>query len=197
MMSDSAEIIISNARVRLATNLNEANNKTAVEIRMTEHVIRLYQAFSMSFPTVEVAAALVGPNPVRQKNGKYLVIINDLLPGKHLRSGRSSVVLSADTFAYWNTQLAKRYRHQSAWILGWGHTHPRLPIFMSRDDVVVHQAAFRNEFNVALVSDPFQPMSAAKFFAWSTDQNSVCDVRYVWPAWIDEFGSIANNGVKA
>lgn len=178
------------AYVRVANSMNENLNKSAVEIQITEHAVRVWQAYSMSFPTIEVAAALVGPKPIIQKNGKYSVHVNDILSGKYLCSNSGNVVLTADCFSYWNKIMSERYPADTTMILGWAHSHPRIPVFFSGDDVLVHRVAFTNPFQVALVSDPHQPMSTAKFFAWSMEQNEICDVKYSWPDWCDEFGSV-------
>lgn len=90
--------IASDARVRLAVSLNEDANQTAVQICVHEHALRLWQAYEMSYPKREVATALVRPKPTCEKTGKKIVLIDDVFPGRYLKSGEGSGELQLTLF---------------------------------------------------------------------------------------------------
>jgi len=181
-------IVLSTARVRLIKSLNEAQNRTMVEIQVTEHALWYWQFFSINHPNVETAAVLVGLQPILQENKKYLVQVSDIIPGKYMICGKGSVSFTADTWAYWNREMMKRYPNESSCILGYAHTHPHIPIFYSKDDEVVHHSSFTMPWHVGLVSDPHKPINTARFFGWSNNQSEILDCNFQWPEWCDDFG---------
>lgn len=190
MESETKErITLSAARIRLISNLNEARNTTQVEIQMTEHALWYWLLFSLKKSDIETASVLLGPQPILQRNNKYLVQVNDIIPGKHMICKKGSVTFTANTWAYWNRELFKRYPTGGSCILGYAHTHPRMPIFYSPDDEIVHRSSFRMQWQIGLVSDPHKPISTARFYGWSHNQGQLLDCNFLWPKFCDDFGT--------
>lgn len=187
MHDKNEEFILSNARIRLAKSLNASENRTAVAIQITEHALWYWQYYSKKYPDVETAAVLIGAQPILQRNQKYLVRIDDIIPGKYLIRKRGSVKLTADTWAYWNREMLERYPDSSSCILGYAHTHPHMPIFYSKDDVVVHNSSFTMPWHIGLVSDPHKPICTARFFGWLNNLKDIIDCKFLWPTWCDDF----------
>lgn len=151
-----------------------------VEIQISELALRYIQAHTLSFPDVEVAGLLIGTQPEKQGNGRYLVNIHSALAGKYLKSTRTSVQITANTWSYFHQKIAELYPNGQGIIVGWYHDHPRLPVFWSQDDMVVQQTCFTANYHVALVLDPFKPLGSSKFYCWDTKQKSMVDTEFVF-----------------
>lgn len=191
-MVKNSFIAQSYANTRVATDLYNEKNETAVSIQITEQAIRLWQAYAMSHPNRQVAAALVGSKTTSLSNRKHILCIFDVFPGKHLNSQDTSVGLTSDTFAHWYSLLEKRYPKNSAHMLGWARTQPGLKPFMSPADEIVHHTAFSGaEYLIALIADPHKPMSESKIFGWSFGQQEIRDTFFSFPKWASEFGNLA------
>lgn len=180
------------ANTRVATDLYNAKNETAVSIQITEQAMRHWQAYAMLHPKQQVAAALVGIKSTSLNNRKHILCVFDVFPGNYLISQEKSVGLTSDTFAYWYSLLEKRYPNNSAHILGWGRTQLCLKPSLSPADVIVHHAAFSGaEYLIALITDPYKPMSESKIFGWSIGQKDIRDTFFAFPQWANEFGNLS------
>jgi len=154
---------------------------TAVDILANETAFRNAQAHSLSSMDREVAGVLIGPQPEKQPDGRYLVHIIDTIIAKHTRMHGASVTYTPESWRYVNDKLAERYPDESAVIVGWYHTHPGFGIFLSGMDLFIHQNFFTQKWHVAMVLDP-QARSSG-FFCWDRQMTKVDLYEFPWPNW--------------
>lgn len=104
---------------------------------------------------VEAGGLLVGHQGV-DSNGKYL-LISGAIPATSAEGERLSLTF---THQAWDQMLADKERsHADRLVVGWYHTHPRLGVFLSANDLFIHQHFFAASMQIALVIDPSD-------FAW-------------------------------
>jgi proteasome lid subunit RPN8/RPN11 len=154
---------------------------TAVDILTNEPAFRDAQAHSLSSMDREVAGVLIGPQPEKQPDGRYVVHIVDTIIAKHTRMHGASVTYTPESWRYVNDKLAERYPDESAVIVGWYHTHPGFGIFLSGMDLFIHQNFFTQKWHVALVLDPQARRSG--FFCWDRQMTKVDTYDFPWPKW--------------
>ena len=154
---------------------------TAVDILINEPAFRDAQAHSLSSLDKEVAGVLIGPQPEKQPDGRYLVHIVDTIIAKHTRMHGASVTYTPESWRYINDKLAERYPDESAMIVGWYHTHPGFGIFLSGMDLFIHQNFFTQAWHVAMVLDPRAHRSG--FFCWDKQLSKVDPYEFPWPKW--------------
>lgn len=107
----------------------------------------------------EVGGALLGM--AYQHNELLFVEVQAAIPAVSADHGPSHFTFTADVWA----QLHRdREAYPDLEFVGWFHTHPNLGVFFSSDDVVVHNAAFRQPWHIALVVDPVR--NEACTFGW-------------------------------
>lgn len=153
----------------------------AVDILINEPAFREAQEHALSSLNREVAGMLVGPQPEKQPDGRYLVHITDVIPAKHTRMSGASVTYTPESWRYVTDVLAERYPDGEAVIVGWYHTHPGFGIFLSGMDLFIHQNFFTQTWHVALVLDPQAKRSG--FFCWNRQQAAVQPYEFPWPRW--------------
>ena len=154
---------------------------TSVDILANEPAFRDAQAHSLSSLDKEVAGVLIGPQPEKQPDGRYLVHIVDTIIAKHTRMHGASVTYTPESWRYINDKLAERYPDESAVIVGWYHTHPGFGIFLSGMDLFIHQNFFTQKWHVAMVLDPQARRSG--FFCWDRQMTKVDAYDFPWPKW--------------
>jgi proteasome lid subunit RPN8/RPN11 len=154
---------------------------TAVDILANEPAFRNAQAHSLSSLDREVAGVLIGPQPEKQPDGRYLVHIVDTIIAKHTRMHGASVTYTPESWRYINDKLAERYPDESAVIVGWYHTHPGFGIFLSGMDLFIHQNFFTQKWHIAMVLDPRARTSG--FFCWDRQMTKVDAYEFPWPNW--------------
>lgn len=121
---------------------------------------QMLDAHVASEPDREVGGFLVG-RPYQWENRLY-VEVTGALPGEETSSSAAHLTISADTWA--RAQAAVRQRFPNMHIVGWYHTHPRFHVFMSSQDLAIHEGFFREPWHVSLVIDPSR--RDAGFFVW-------------------------------
>lgn len=109
----------------------------------------------------EVGGFLIG-RPSEWQGQAYVEIVS-ALAGKTLSSSAVHVTISPDTWA--RAQAQVRQKSGKDCIVGWYHTHPNMPIFMSKQDLSIQRGFFRESWQVALVVEPNS--REASFFVWS------------------------------
>lgn len=176
-------IVPSKARVRIAGKRLPPGYSTwaAVDILMDETAFRSAQAHALSSPDREVAGVLIGSQPEKQPDGRYVVHVIDTIIAKYTVMQGASVTYTPETWRYLNDRLADRYPDESAVMVGWYHTHPGFGIFLSGMDQFIHQNFFTQVWHVALVLDPIARKSG--FFCWDRLQTRVGRYDFGWPAW--------------
>ena len=154
---------------------------TAVDILMNESAFRDAQAHALSSPGREVAGVLVGPQPEKQPDGRYVVHISDAIIARHTRMQGASVTYTPESWRYVNDRLAELFPDGTAVIVGWYHTHPGFGIFMSGMDQFIHRNFFTQIWHVAMVLDPLATSSG--FFCWNREKDNVAAYEFPWPNW--------------
>ena len=154
---------------------------TGVDILINETAFRDTQAHSLSSLDREVAGMLVGPQPEKQPDGRYVVHVSDAIIAKHTRMQGASVTYTPESWRYISDKLEERYPNGEAVIVGWYHTHPGFGIFLSGMDQFIHQNFFTQIWHIALVLDPVAQRSG--FFCWDRPKTRVDKYEFPWPSW--------------
>lgn len=153
----------------------KVNGDIDMDIRLTEpelvDTVIDGLPFSNSLEIVVVASALSGMLKHASTSPKFEV--GGVMLGECFDSGGVKFVEVTGSIAAENTQSSpahvqftnktweqfEKVRHErfpKSRIIGWYHTHPGLGVFMSRDDVFVHNNAFSQPWHIALVIDPIR-----------------------------------------
>ncbi len=154
---------------------------TAADILINEPAFRDAQAHALSSLSREVAGMLIGPQPEKQPDGRYLVHITDCIIAKHTRMHGASVTYTPESWRYVNDKLEELYPDGDGVIVGWYHTHPGFGIFLSGMDLFIHQNFFTQIWHIALVLDPVGKQTG--FFCWDREQSRVDAYEFPWPPW--------------
>ena len=181
--ADTATIIPSQARVRVAGARLPLplSGGAAVDILLDEAPLRAMQAHALSSIDREVAGVMIGRQPEKQPDGRYIVHVIDSIIAKHTVMHGASVTYTPESWRYLNDTLWERYPDESAVMVGWYHTHPGFGIFLSGMDLFIHQNFFTQIWHVAYVLDPRARTSG--FFCWNRQRTKVNRYDFVWPEW--------------
>ena len=125
-----------------------------------ESVFREIEGHAASYPDREVGGVLVGRR--LQARGKPFVLVEGCIRGLKAEGTANRLTFTHDTWVEINA--IREHEYPGSQIVGWYHTHPDLGVFMSRDDLYIHQNFFREEWQSALVVDPVKLDRA--LFAW-------------------------------
>ena len=178
-------IIASQARVRVAGGrlpLAESSG-AAVDVLLDEAPLRAMQAHALSSLDREVAGVMVGRQPEKQPDGRYVVHVIDSIVAHHTVMQGASVTYTPESWRYMTDTLWERYPDESAVIVGWYHTHPGFGIFLSGMDLFIHQNFFTQIWHVAYVLDPRARTSG--FFCWNRQRTKVNRYDFLWPTWMN------------
>jgi proteasome lid subunit RPN8/RPN11 len=176
-------IIPSQARVRVAGGrlpLTESGG-AAADILLDEAPLRAMQAHALSSLDREVAGVMVGRQPEKQPDGRYIVHVIDSIAAKYTVMNGASVTYTPDSWRYLNDTLWERYPDETAVMVGWYHTHPGFGIFLSGMDLFIHQNFFTQIWHIAYVLDPRARTSG--FFCWNRQKTKVNRYDFIWPEW--------------
>lgn len=113
-----------------------------------------------SEPNREVGGVLLGR--AYRHEGVVYVEITETIPASLTRTGAAHVTFTPDTWSAVNREKEEHFSDLR--IVGWYHTHPRMNIFLSRDDVFLHQNFFSEPWQIALVVEPHKHYGG--FFIW-------------------------------
>ena len=114
--------------------------------------------------TREVGGFLVG-KPYEWHGKKYVEII-DSVPAEATSSSAVHLTISPNTWL--QAQNLLREKFPDMYIVGWYHTHPHMALFLSSQDMAIHEGFFREDWHVALVLDPTRREAA--FFIWDQER---------------------------
>lgn len=176
-------IIPSQARVRVAGGRLPlaASGGAAVDVLLDEAPLRAMQAHALSSLDREVAGVMVGRQPEKQPDGRYVVHVIDSIVAKYTVMQGASVTYTPESWRYMTDTLWERYPDESAVIVGWYHTHPGFGIFLSGMDLFIHQNFFTQIWHIAYVLDPRARTSG--FFCWNRQRTKVNRYDFMWPDW--------------
>jgi proteasome lid subunit RPN8/RPN11 len=97
-------------------------------------------------PEREVGGVLVG----NRLDGK--VHVRGMIPALEAVGERAAVTFTHDAWEIVHRELDRRFAGQQ--IVGWYHSHPGFGIFLSRDDLFIHESFFSEPWQFAYVIDP-------------------------------------------
>lgn len=120
----------------------------------------------------EIGGVLVG-NVFKDDMNAYLEIIG-IIEAEQTISESTSLTFTQDTWVKINQTLSAQFPQQR--IVGWYHSHPRHGVFLSSQDLFIHQNFFNHPWQTAFVADPVSGDEA--FFVW--DKGKVKPVPFFW-----------------
>lgn len=98
-------------------------------------------------PDREVGGVLVG---VHIDDAR--VSVRGMIPALEAVGERAAVTFTHDAWEIVHRELDRRFPDQQ--IVGWYHSHPGFGIFLSRDDLFIHESFFSEPWQFAYVIDP-------------------------------------------
>jgi nucleoid-associated protein YgaU len=110
--------------------------------------------------SLELCGVLVG-EIFKDKDGPFLDI-TDIIRGEKAENLGAQVTFTHETWSH--IYDIKDSRFPDKLIVGWYHTHPRFGIFLSEQDLFIHQNFFNQPWQVAFVVDPVAGDEG--FFVW-------------------------------
>ncbi len=109
-------------------------------------------------PDREVGGVLVG-----RRIDARAVQVRGMIPALEAVGERAAVTFTHDAWELVHRELDHKFPDQQ--IVGWYHSHPGFGIFLSRDDLFIHESFFSEPWQFAYVIDPIGLEEGE--FAWS------------------------------
>jgi proteasome lid subunit RPN8/RPN11 len=100
----------------------------------------------------EVGGGLVGGWHKDPRAGGQFIVIEAVLPAHYTRQGPAYLTFTQDSLVAMHDELETR--HPEKQLVGWYHTHPHMGIFLSHNDLWLHDHFFPEIWQVALVVEP-------------------------------------------
>lgn len=110
----------------------------------------------------EVGGFLIGNRYFCPVENREYVMVDNFWRARFTSGDSVSLDLTADAWADFNDQLTTKFRGKL--LVGWYHSHPRMDVFLSSDDIRIHQSRFAEPWMVALVIEPEKNLGG--FFGW-------------------------------
>ncbi len=142
--------------------LRERTFPSVTEFRITisDQAYEFMQKHAKEKTDIEVCGVLIG-EIYKDKLGAFLEITN-AIRGEHAVNQGVEVTFTHETWAYIHEEKDSKYPDKR--IVGWYHTHPRFGIFLSPQDMFIHENFFNQPWQVAFVIDPISEDEG--FFVW-------------------------------
>lgn len=106
----------------------------------------------------ELGGFLLGNRYICPNSKRHYIRI-DVCTEARFASGTSvSMEMVNETFLHLIEELSGKHRGKE--VLGWYHSHPKNDVFLSPDDIRVHEDRFKQDWAVALVVNPNQNIGA-------------------------------------
>lgn len=106
----------------------------------------------------ELGGFLLGNRYVCPNSKKTYVRIDDCTEAKFASGTPVSMEMVNNTFFQLCEELSGRHRFKD--VVGWYHSHPNHDVFLSPDDIRVHESRFQQDWMVALVVNPNRKLGA-------------------------------------
>lgn len=120
----------------------------------------------------EVGGVIVGKaRRLPQKGNALLVVVFDVIPGRHNVERGASLTFTADMWKQVNEEMDEKYHDpdRKEWLMvGWYHSHPGFGVFLSANDRHLHTYFFPMAFHLAWVLDPADGQDG--WFGWSREK---------------------------
>ena len=140
-------------------------NKPAVSIFVTQKAYIRFCAHASSNLQNEVGGWLLGKWRLDKTSGEQFIVIDTILPALHTQSGSAFLTFTQESQVALHHHLEESYPTKQ--LVGWFHTHPKMGVFLSAYDTWLHQNFFPEQWQVALVIEPFS--RAGGFFIRQSD----------------------------
>jgi proteasome lid subunit RPN8/RPN11 len=115
----------------------------------------------------EVGGFMLG-EVCRDEHAQLFVVVTHALQAEFAEETRGHITFTHKTWL--GIHSLHEAHHPDKLIVGWYHTHPGWSIFLSQQDLFIHQSYFKQPWQVALVIDP--SIDRAGFFVWKNNQIS-------------------------
>ncbi len=132
---------------------------------VTPHALAQLAEHVVSDLDNEVGGVLVGRWMVEGESREQFILVESILPARHVRQGSTFITFTQDSLVALNDELEAN--HPRRLMVGWYHTHPRMGVFLSGYDTWLHEHFFPEAWQVALVVEPHS--AACGFFIRSAE----------------------------
>jgi proteasome lid subunit RPN8/RPN11 len=113
----------------------------------------------------ELGGFLLG-NRYRCPTGRIYVIIDQFMEGEYTESNEVSLHFTHESWRRLEDKLGTTYLGKA--LVGWYHSHPKMNVFLSRDDLSIHERRFSEPWKSALVLEPEKHFGG--FFCWRSER---------------------------
>jgi len=161
-----------NCAIRLWVDKPEYSLKIFIEKEIMEQIL----TYSQKDITRELGGVLVGD--YCQENKVKFIKISDFIEARNTQANNSHIKFNHDTWNAIEQERKLRKISEKKQMVGWFHTHPGWGIFLSEDDLFIHQHFFNLPWQVAMVVDPLQKEQG--FFLWENDKIIRCRDFYLY-----------------
>jgi proteasome lid subunit RPN8/RPN11 len=152
----------SNCAIRLCVDKPEDTLKIFIAIEVMQEILD----YSKKDISRELGGVLVGD--YCQENKVKFIKISDFIEAKNTQADNSHIRFNHETWNAIEKERKLRKIPDEKQMVGWFHTHPGWGIFLSEDDLFIHQNFFNLKWQVAMVVDPLQKEQG--FFIWEKDK---------------------------
>lgn len=143
-------------------------SETAGIIGLTERVRAEIHQHVFGHPDREVGGVLVG-----QRIDERAVQVRGMIPALEAVGQATAVTFTHKAWEVVHSELDRRFPEMQ--IVGWYHSHPGFGIFLSRDDLFIHESFFSKPWQFAYVIDPIGLEEGE--FGWSGDSVVLLETR--------------------
>jgi proteasome lid subunit RPN8/RPN11 len=105
-----------------------------------------------STPDLEVGGLLLGR--LHSSDNMIYIGVHAFIEANYAQEAHTSLVFTPKTWMHFSEQQSRL--DASLLRVGWVHTHPNFGLFLSKDDVWIHDNWFQEPWQIAIVVDPIQ-----------------------------------------
>lgn len=142
-------------------------------IYMTKKAYEEISAHASSDTSIEIGGVMLG-NIFHDNSGCFLEVTN-VIKATNTESTVSNVTFTHETWA--DIINKKDAKFPDKIIVGWYHSHPDFDIFLSQQDLHIHENFFNQAHQVAFVIDPIKKKEG--FFIWKNGKAKPLDLYWV------------------
>ena len=122
------------------------------DLVVSQDVLQAVDHHTRRYLEKEVGGFLLGNLYVCPNTDRKYVLIDQIWRARYTIGNEVSLRLTADTWADLADQMQTKFRGKL--LAGWYHSHPRMSVFLSEDDLEIHAQRFEHPWMFALVVEP-------------------------------------------
>jgi proteasome lid subunit RPN8/RPN11 len=145
----------------------EKPRQPGIAVFMTQKAYVLLNIHANSDLNNEVGGWLIGNWREDQITGEEYIVVENCLPALHARRGSAFLTFTQNSQVTMFEIMEEKYPDKE--LVGWYHTHPKMSVFLSPQDLFLHNSFFPHHWQVALVIEPHS--NTAGFFIRDGDGN--------------------------